>query len=98
VNPQLEVNGHGTMTLNRPALDMRLNAALSPAASARSGRGRVASYFKDNQGRIVVPLRITGQVESPSVSLDSETALKRGVGANVEKGLGSFFKNLFRSK
>ena len=98
VNPQLEVNGHGTMTLNRPVLDMRLDAALSPAASARSGRGRAATSFKDDQGRIVVPLRITGRVESPSVNLDSERALKRGVGGNAEKGLGSFFKNLFRGK
>lgn len=98
VNPQLEVNGHGTMTLDRPVLDMRLDAALSSAASSRSSRGRAATFFKDNQGRIVVPLKITGRVESPSVSLDSERALKRGVGGNVEKGLGSFFKNLFRGK
>ena len=98
VNPQLEVNGHGTMTLDRPVLDMRLDAALSSAASAQSGRGRAATFFKDSQGRVVVPLKITGRVESPSVSLDSERALKRGVGGNVEKGLGSLFKNLFRGK
>jgi len=98
VNPQLEVNGHGTMTLDRPVLDMRLDAALSSAASSRSGRGRAATFFKDSQGRVVVPLKITGRVESPSVSLDSERALKRGVGGNVEKGLGSLFKNLFRGK
>jgi uncharacterized protein involved in outer membrane biogenesis len=98
VNPQLEVNGHGTMTLNRPVLDMRLDAALSSAASARSGRGRTAAFFKNSQGRVVVPLKITGRVENPSVNLDSEKALKRGVGGNVEKGLGSLFKNLFRGK
>jgi AsmA protein len=98
VNPQLEVTGHGIMTLNRPVLDMRLDAALSSAASARSGRGRAAASFKDSRGRVVVPLKITGRVESPSVNLDSEKALQRGVGGNVEKGLGSFFKNFFRRK
>jgi AsmA-like C-terminal region len=98
VNPQLEVTGHGIMTLNRPVLDMRLDAALSSAASARSGRGRVAASFKDSRGRVVVPLKITGRVESPSVNLDSEKALQRGVGRNVEKGVGSFFKNFFRGK
>jgi AsmA protein len=98
VNPQLEVTGHGTMTLDRPVLDMRLDAALSPAASARSGRGRGAAFFKDSQGRLVVPLKLTGRLENPSVNLDSEKALQRGVGGNVEKGLGSFFKNLFRGK
>jgi uncharacterized protein involved in outer membrane biogenesis len=98
VNPQLEVTGRGIMTLNRPVLDMRLDAALSSAASARSGRGRAAAFFKDRRGRVVVPLKITGRVESPSVDLDSEKALQRGVGGNVEKGLGLFFKNLFRGK
>jgi AsmA protein len=98
VNPQLEVSGHGTMTLDRPVLDMRLDAALSPAASTRSGRGRAGAFFKDSQGRLVVPLKLTGRLENPSVNLDSERALRRGVSENAEKGLGSFFKNLFRGK
>jgi uncharacterized protein involved in outer membrane biogenesis len=98
VNPQLEVTGRGTMTLNRPVLDMRLDAALSSAATARAGRGRTVAFLKDSKGRVVVPLKITGRVENPSVNLDSEKALARGIGSNAEKGLGSFFKNLFRGK
>jgi AsmA protein len=98
VNPQMEVNGHGTMTLDRPVLDMRLDAALSPAASSRSGRGRTAEFLKDSQGRIVVPLKITGRLENPSVNLDRERVIKRGIGEKAEKGLSSFFKNLFRRK
>ena len=54
------------------------------------------AFLKDGKGRVVVPLKITGRVENPSVNLDSEKALARGIGGNVEKGLGSLFKNLFR--
>jgi uncharacterized protein involved in outer membrane biogenesis len=98
VNPQMEVNGRGTMTLNRPVLDMRLDAAVSAAAAGRSGQGRTMAFLKDSQGRIVVPLKVTGRVEDPSVNLDSEKALARGIGSNAEKGLGSLFKSLFRGK
>jgi uncharacterized protein involved in outer membrane biogenesis len=97
VNPQLEVNGSGTMTLNQPVVNMRLDAALSSSA-AGSARGSTVNFFTDGRGRIVVPLKITGRVENPSVNLDSEKALARGIGRNAEKGLGAFFKNLFRAK
>jgi AsmA protein len=98
VNPQMEVNGQGTMTLTRPVLDMRLDAALSAAATARSGGSRTIVFLKDSKGRLVVPLKVTGRVENPSVNLDSEKALARGLGGRAEKGLGSFFKNFFRGK
>ena len=98
VNPQLEMTGEGTMTLNRPVLDMRLDAALSSAASARAGRTRGVAILKDSRGRVVVPLKITGRLENPAVNLDSEKALARGIGSRTERGLGSFFKNFFRGK
>lgn len=97
-NPQLEANGEGTMTLDRAVLDMRLDAALSSAATARAGRARSVAFLKDSRGRIVVPLKITGRLENPAVNLDSEKALARGIGSQTEKGLGSFFKSFLRGK
>jgi hypothetical protein len=32
------------------------------------------------------------------VNLDRERVIKRGIGEKAEKGLSSFFKNLFRRK
>jgi hypothetical protein len=98
INPQMEVNGRGTMTLNRPVLDMRLDAAISSAATARASRGRSIAFLKDSSGRVVVPLKITGRIDNPSVNLDSEKAVARGFGSRAEKGLGSFFKNFFGGK
>lgn len=93
INPQMEVNGDGTMTLERPTLNVAMQTALSPQASARAGRGRATSFFKDSQNRIVVPLKVTGPVENPAVNLNV-AALPQ----NVERNFGSLFKQLFRNR
>lgn len=97
INPQIEVHGNGTMTLERPKLNLAIETALSAQASRRSGKGRTASFFKNDQGRVVVPLKISGPVESPSVDLDSAKLVQRRSGQTVEQGFGSFFKQLFRT-
>ncbi|MGH7825787.1 MAG: AsmA family protein [Candidatus Binatia bacterium] len=98
INPQMEVNGAGTMTLNRPTLDMGIEAALSNQVSARAASGRTISFFKDNQGRIVVPLKVSGSVENPSVSLDSQKMIQRGMPGSTEKRMGAFFRQLFQRR
>lgn len=98
VNPQMEVTGDGTMTLEQPTLDLAISTALAPQASARAGRGRMTNFFKDKQGRIVVPLKVTGPVENPSVNLNSGKLAESGLPQNVEQGFSSFFKRLFRSR
>jgi len=42
VNPQLEVNGEGTLTLEEPALNMTAETALAAQAATRLGRPRTA--------------------------------------------------------
>jgi len=98
VNPQMEVTGNGTMTIEQPTLDIQLNTTLSPQASARTGRGRSATFLKDGKGRIVVPLKVTGPVENPSVNLNAEKLTESGLPKTLEKGFTSFFKNLFRGR
>lgn len=98
VNPQMEVTGNGSMTLEPPTLDLAISTALAPQASARVGRGRMTNFFKDKQGRIVVPLKVTGPVENPSVNVNAGKLAESGLPQNVEQGFSSFFKRLFRSR
>lgn len=98
LNPMMEAHGGGIMTLNEPRLNLAIETVLSSQVSARAGSGQTATFFKDNQGRIVVPLKITGPLEKPSVNLDSEKLLKKGMGQMMEKRAGSFFERLFRRK
>jgi uncharacterized protein involved in outer membrane biogenesis len=96
VNPQMEATGGGTMTLDQPRLNMAIDTAVSAQVLARSGKGKPPTFFKDGQGRLVVPLKITGPVDNPAVNLDGEKLVERGMAQSKEKGFGSFFKQLFR--
>ena len=94
----MEVTGDGTMTIEQPTLNVAISTALSPQASSRAGRGKVTTFFKDRQGRIVVPLKVAGPVENPSVDLDSSKLAATGLPQSAEKGFSGFFKRLFRSR
>jgi len=96
INPQMEVTGAGTMTIEQPTLNITLDTALSPRASARAAGARLATFLKDRQGRVVVPLRVVGPVENPSVDLNTARVATPGLPPNVEKGFSSFFQQLFR--
>jgi AsmA protein len=96
VNPQMEVRGAGTMTLNQPYLNMAVETTLSADASARASLGKTVTVFKNSEGRIVVPLRITGPVENPSVNLDAAKLTEKGVTRSLEKNWGNFFNQFFR--
>ena len=98
INPQMEVSGNGTMTLEQPTLDLALSTALSPQASARTTRAKISTFFRDKQGRVVVPLKVSGPVENPSVNLNAGKLVEAGLPQNAEKGFSAFFKRLFRSR
>jgi AsmA protein len=98
VNPQLEVNGNGTMTIEQPTLNLTIDTSLSPQASARVGRGHASTFFKDSHGRVVVPLKVTGPVENPSVNLNAQKIAETGLPQKMDKGFSSFFKQLFRNR
>lgn len=97
-SPTMEAQGGGKMTLSSPSLDLGIDVALSPQASARAGSGRAATFFKDSQGRIVVPLKVRGPVKGPSVNLDNEKLIKKGTDQLLEKGKGQLFERLFRRR
>jgi AsmA protein len=97
-NPQMVVTGDGTMTIEQPVLNLAINTALSPQASSRAGRERLTTFFKDKQGRVVVPLRVAGPVENPSVELNTGKLAESGLPQNAQKGFGSFFRQLFGAR
>lgn len=97
-NPQMELTGNGTMTIEHPTLDLAISTTLSPQASTRAGRARMSTFFKDRKGRVVVPLRVSGPVENPSVDLNAEKIVETGLPQNAEKGFSALFKRLFRSR
>jgi AsmA protein len=98
-SPVMEAQGNGKINLEPPTLDLALETALAAEVSARVGSGKTTTFSKDSQGRLVVPLKITGPVKSPSVNLDSAKLMKKGLGQMLEeRGKGSVFDQLFKRK
>ena len=95
-NPQMEVLGTGTLTLEKPTLNLAVETSLLVASVGRGSRGRTAAILKNAQGHTVVPLKITGPLENPAVELDITKVAEKGTFQSIEKRLGSFFKQLFR--
>jgi hypothetical protein len=98
INPQIEVTGDGTMTIEQPTLNIALRTALSQQASSRVGRGRLSNFLKDGNGRIVVPLKVIGPVENPAVDVNTRKLAETGLPPGAEKGFSSFFQRLFRAR
>ena len=96
VNRQLELKGGGTMTLTPQALNIGIDATLSPQASSKASRGRTSQLFKNKRGQLVVPLTVTGNAQNPAVDLDSGKLAQRGATRSMEKSLATFFRQLFR--
>jgi AsmA protein len=97
-SPVMEATGGGKMNLEAQTIDLGIEAALASSVSARVGSGNATTFFKDSQGRVVVPLKITGPVKSPSVNLDGEKSVKKGFGEMLEKGQDAGFEPLFKKK
>lgn len=71
---------------------------MSPEFSAKAGSGKAATFFKDEQGRITVPLKITGPAAKPSVDVDKAKFVQKGTERFLEKGEKELFERLFRSR
>lgn len=98
-SPVMEATGGGKMNLEAQTLDLALDAALAQNISARVGAAKTATFFKDAQNRVVVPLKIAGPIKAPSVNLDGGKLAKKSAGQLIDKGKSpSFFDRLFNRK
>jgi hypothetical protein len=95
----MEAEGGGKMNLEPQTLDIAIEAALAPEVSARAGSGKAQTFLKDKQGRIVVPLKVTGPAKGPSVNMDSQKLVTKGLGQMLEeRSKGTPLEQLFKKK
>ena len=99
LSPVMEAEGGGKMNLEPQTLDIAIEAALAPEVSARAGSGKAQTFLKDKQGRIVVPLKVTGPAKGPSVNVDSQKLVTKGLGQMLEeRSKGTPLEQLFKKK
>ena len=95
-----ELNGNnariktaGTVDFEK-RLNMSLDTRLSPAITSQIARGDFGRYLTDSQGWGVIPLKVSGNIGSPSFSLDASLA-----GAHLKGKLQEELSNrLFKGK
>ncbi|HEX8948849.1 MAG TPA: hypothetical protein VF790_07815, partial [Dissulfurispiraceae bacterium] len=78
---RIRINPTGTVAFNK-RMDILADLRLSPELASRLSRAKLAGYIKDQEGWSVVPLKISGTTEKPSVALNLS-----GVGKRLQKGL-----------
>jgi hypothetical protein len=76
-------------------IDVTTDLKVAPSLAGGLAPSAIATYVKDEKGWTVIPLRITGTTDKPSVGLNKAKVIKgveKGIKQEIQKGL---FKGLF---
>jgi AsmA protein len=85
----MTLNPSGTVGFDK-RMDVTADLRVAPGLAGRLITGKLTSYITDEKGWTVVPLRITGTTEKPSVGLNKAAVTKqieKGAVREIEKGL-----------
>jgi hypothetical protein len=90
-SPRVKVTPSGTVTFNK-ALDLLTDIEVSPELASKMQVARFTSFMESKDGWRVIPLKITGTTDNPSVG-PNQAALKK----QLQKGIqGEIEKRLFK--
>jgi uncharacterized protein involved in outer membrane biogenesis len=82
-SPDADMAGRGTLSLATRALDGTLDLSLSEALSKEAGTD--LARFTREGNRIVLPARLGGTLGNPRISIDTESAIRRGLRNELER-------------
>jgi len=86
---QLNLNPAGTIGFDE-RIDITTDLRISPALTSRLATAKITAYMKDEKGWSTIPLRISGTVDKPSVTLNPAAmgkVIERGIKGEIEKQL-----------
>ncbi len=87
----ITLNPSGTVGFNK-AIDIVTDLKVAPSLAGRIVAGRITRYITDEKGWTVIPLRITGTTNKPSVGLNQAAVTRQ-----IEKGaVQEIQKRLFK--
>ncbi len=90
----MSLNPSGTVGFDK-RIDVITDLRVAPGIAARAASDRITRYLKDDRGWTVIPLRITGTTDKPTVGLNQAAVgkqIEKGVKQEMEKRL---FKGIF---
>lgn len=92
----VELDGSGTLAVEGRALDIRASARLSKELTAQAGRDLVRYTAED--GRVTVPVTITGPLDAPSVGVNLAGLAQRAVTNELKRRAEEAIRGLFKKK
>ena len=95
-SPDVLMRSAGSVRLDGSAIDLRGDVQLSDALTKQAGRDLVR--YTQEEGRVTLPVTITGSAAAPSVHVDvaavAGRAIKNRVQEELKKGLDRLFKRV----
>ena len=88
-SPRLKVTPSGTVTFNK-ALDLLTDIEVSPELASKMQVARFTSFMASKDGWTLIPLKITGTTDKPSVGPNQavlKKQLQKGIQGEIEKRL-----------
>jgi AsmA protein len=92
----VQTEGAGTLALASRSLDIRANARLSQELTAQAGRDLVRYTVQD--GRVTVPVTITGPLDAPQVGVNIAGVAERAIQNELKRRTESAIRDLFKRK
>jgi hypothetical protein len=86
----------GWLRLDGDAIDLRGNVQLSDALSQQAGRDLYR--LTQQQGRVTLPVTVTGSARAPSVQIDVAGLAGRALKNTAEQEIKKRLKDLFRRR
>ena len=90
------MNGDGALRLENGGLNARADVTLSEALTAQAGTD--LRRYAQQDGRVVVPVTVSGTLSNPRAFVDVASAMKRALGNELERRTRSFLGGLFKKK
>ncbi len=91
---QFSLNPSGTVTFDK-RIDITTDLRLSPLLASKLGTQSITQYIKDDKGWSVIPLKISGTMEKPSVGLNP-AAVRKGIEKGIKDEMGKrILKGIF---
>jgi len=95
-SPDVLMRSAGSLRLDGSAIDLRGDVQLSDALTKQAGRDLVR--YTQEEGRVTLPVTVTGSAAAPSVHVDMAAAagraIKNRVHEELKKGLDRLFKRV----
>lgn len=88
--------GRVALTIPGGGLDAAANVVLSKELTAQAGTD--LRRYAQEDGRVVVPARITGAIASPRVTVDISAAARRALENELKRKAKGFLEGLFKKK